>query len=226
MSAFDFQKAGVSASVSAPRPLRRLTLLLAVILPLLLASCGINQPAPVKQTYLLQVAPPSNRANAAPKPVSLKVSSVSVGAPFRGRSIVFREAEFRYQSDFYDEYFIPPSAMLADAVATWLGSARIFREVLPTGSGAQADYLLEGFTGALYADIRDAAKPAAVLEIKFLLTDASSGAVVWNHDYAQRVTMANASADAFASAMNQALSQLLTELGGELANLRLPAPPG
>jgi len=206
-------------------PSRVAARLASLFLTCFIAGCGINQPAPVKQTYLLQAAAPASPLSATPKPASIKISGVAVGAPFRGRSLVFREAEFRYQSDFYNEYFIAPSAMLGDAVATWLSSAKVFREVLPTASSAQADYLLEGFAGALYADVRDRAKPAAVLEIKFLLTDAGSGSVVWTHDFARRVAMSNDSADAFASAMNQALSELLTELATELAGARLAPPP-
>jgi cholesterol transport system auxiliary component len=214
-----------SHSRGARAPSRLAALLGSLLLTCFIAACGINQPAPVKQTYLLQAVAPASPLSATPKAASIKIGSVAVGAPFRGRSLVFREAEFRYQSDFYNEYFIAPSAMLGDAVASWLGSAKVFREVLPTASSASADYILEGFVGALYADVRDRTKPAAVLEIKFLLTDAGSGSVVWNRDFARRVAMSNDSADAFASAMNQALGELLKDLGTELAGARLASPP-
>jgi ABC-type uncharacterized transport system auxiliary subunit len=102
-------------------------------------------------------------------------------------------------------------------------STGLFRQVVPMGSGAPADFLLEGFASEIYADLRDRGKPAAVLEIKFFLTDLASGAVVWNRDFAKRVAMPNAGADAFAGAINQALSQALADLGQELAAAQLAA---
>ena len=63
----------------------------AAVFLVLLSACGFSRPAPVKQTYLLQATAPTQAA-ASPRPAVLKVGSISVAAPFRGKSLVYREA--------------------------------------------------------------------------------------------------------------------------------------
>jgi len=90
---------------------------------LLLASLwGCSRPSPVKQAYLLQT-PAASPAAAAPRPSTLKVGTIAVAAPFRGRSMVYREGELKYESDFYNEFFVAPSAMLTEGASAWLAAA-------------------------------------------------------------------------------------------------------
>ena len=142
----------------------------AALLLAVLSACSLSRPSPVKQTYLLQ-APAATQTAPTPRPAVLKVGTIAVAAPFRGKSLVYREGDLKYESDFYNEFFVAPSAMLTEGAATWLASAGIFKEVLPAGANADGDFVLEGFVSELYGDYRDAAKPAAVLTGKFFLID-------------------------------------------------------
>ena len=144
-----------------PRPLIRDALLLA--LSVTLAGCGLaTRPATVKQTYMLAPQPPA-KASAPTHQATLKVGSIGVGTAYRGRSFVYREEELRYESDFYNEFFVAPSAMFTADVGTWLAASGIFRDVLPTSANANGDFVLEGLVSELYGDYRDAARPAAVM---------------------------------------------------------------
>jgi cholesterol transport system auxiliary component len=189
---------------------------------LLSALWGCSRPSPVKQTYLLQ-APPATQAATSPRPSTLKVGTISVAAPFRGKSMVYREGDLKYESDFYNEFFVAPSAMLTEGAATWLAAAGVFREVLPAAANADGDFVLEGFVSELYGDYRDAAKPAAVLTGKFFLIDnrVLSGVPVWQTELKQRVALSNRSPDALAVALNGAWATMLGDLSRELAAAKL-----
>jgi cholesterol transport system auxiliary component len=206
---------------TSPGPLRR-ALLLALMVSL--AGCGLaTRPATVKQTYLLDPRPPA-KATAPAHQASLKVGSIAVGTSYRGRSFVYREDDLRYESDFYNEFFVSPSAMFTSDAANALAAAGIFREVLPASANALGDFVLEGLVGELYGDYRDAAKPAAVMSAKFFLIDnrGLGGVPIWQTELQQRVAMTSRSPDALAAAYTKAWTAMLADLARELASAKLP----
>jgi len=202
--------------------LLRHALLLALVVAL--AGCGLaTRPAPVKQTYLLDPRPPAKAAAPAHQ-ATLKVGSIGVGTAYRGRSFVYREDDLRYESDFYNEFFVSPSAMFTADVGNALAAAGIFREVLPASANALGDFVVEGLVSELYGDYRDAAKPAAVMSAKFFLIDnrGVNGVPIWQTELQQRVPMTSRSPDALAAAYTKAWTAMLADLARELAAVKLP----
>ena len=88
-----------------------------------------------------------------------------MAAPFRSKSLVYRQDELKYESDFYNEFFVAPGAMLTEGVSAYLSTAGVFKDVLPANANADGDFVLEGFVSELYGDNRIAGKPAAVVGI-------------------------------------------------------------
>jgi len=199
------------------------TLILALSALVFAAGCSLTRPAPVKQTYLLDPALPAPAAKM--QAGMLRMGTVNVSAAFRGRSFVVRGSEFKFDSDFYHEFFVPPGVMIADATAQALAQGKVFGVVTRPGVVVDADWILDGFVGALHADARDAAKPAAILEITYFLSrdDGGASAPVWSRAYAKRIAFATSSTDAYVTALNAALSEILAELARELAAVQLPA---
>ena len=189
-----------------------------------LASCSLSRPATVKRTFLLEPAPPA--AVASPRDAALRVGTVNVGAPYRGKAFVYRQDELKYEADYYNEFFVAPAAMLSEATARALAASGAFRRVIPPGATEDGDFVLDGFAADLYGDVRDAARPAAVMSITFYLSRANAlvPAVVWSRGYQQRVPMAEASAEALSRAWNGALAAILTDLSRDLAGAELPKP--
>jgi cholesterol transport system auxiliary component len=209
--------------IPLPPGARALCLLAVIPLAALLGGCSLSRPAPVKHMYLLEATAPP--AAGAAKRASVRIGVINVAAPFRGRTLVYRRDDITYESDFYSEYFVAPAAMVAEATARALAAAHVFRRVIPPGAAPDdSDYVLDGFATELYDDLRDAAKPAAVISVTFYLSSANAVTpnVVWSHDYTQRVAASDSSPDALARATNTALSAVLADLARDLAAAKLP----
>ena len=190
---------------------------------LLLAGCSaITRPAPVRQTFLLD--PPAPPAAAQPQQASVRVGSLNVAAPIRGKALVYRTSELRFDTDFYVEFLVPPAAMLGEQTARALDRAKVFMRVAGPGAAADADWVLDGFASALYADTREAGKPAAELDVTYYLTRAGGleQTPVWTREYRQRVPMRDASPLAYAESLNRAFGEIVAELARDLAAAQLP----
>lgn len=209
-------------------PLRRLPRALVIAgcaaLALTLAACSLSRPAPVKRTFLLEPSAPA--AVAAPKAATLRVGSVNVAAPYRGKAFVYRQDDLKFEADFYSEFFVAPAAMLSEATAKALASSGAFRRVIPPGATDEGDFVLDGFVVDLYGDARDPAKPAAVLSATFYLSRANvlMPSVIWSREYRQRVPVAEPGPEALARAWNSALATILADLARDLAAADLPKP--
>lgn len=202
---------------------RGAALILVLAAAVLAAGCSLTRPAPVKQTYLLDPALPAPVAKS--QPGNVRIGAVNVAAAFRGRSFVVRDTEFRFDSDFYHEFFVPPGIMLADSTARALARAKVFSVVTRPGVVVDADWVLDGFVGTLHADARDAASPAAVLQVTYYLSrdDGGASAPVWSHAYFKRVAFTGSTTEAYVTALNGALSEILAELAQDMAAAQLPA---
>jgi ABC-type uncharacterized transport system auxiliary subunit len=139
------------------------------------------------------------------------------------RSFVVRDSDVKYASDFYHEFFVPPAVMLADATARALAAAKVFTHVARPGASVDADWILEGFVGALYADARDPAKPLAVIEVTYYLSRDNGGAdaPVWSKAYRRRMPFEPGTL-AYVNGLNAGLSEILAELATDLAAAQLP----
>ena len=208
-----------------PRPSTLLsTFVAAVALAVLAGGCSFSRPAPVKQVFLVETPAPPAAAKA--HPATLHVRAVSLAAPFRGRSFVYRETDLRYDSDFYTEFLVAPAAMLADGTARALDRARVFARVVPPGSPPEGDFLLDGFYDAFYLDLRDAGKPAAEVVATYFLSRGDPAAPVpfWSKQYRQRAPVTGSGADAHAAALSAAFGAIVVELAADLAAVNLPKP--
>ena len=196
---------------------------LVIAAALVLTSCSVTRPSPVKQTFLLD--PPMPAAGAKTQPSTLRMGTVTVGAPFRGRGFVSREAELRYESDFYNEFFVPPATMIGELTGRALERAKVFTLVAPASSTADTDWILDAFVTSLFVDARDPAKMVADVEITYYLfrSDGGSGMPVWTQTYRQRAPLSGPTAPAYAAALNVALGQVLADLSRDLAAANLPA---
>lgn len=203
-------------------PRAPLTFAAAFAAALVVAGCSLSRPSPVKQTYLIEPAPPA--AVATPQPASLRVGTIGVAVPYRGRPFVVRVGDLRYETDFYSEFLVAPESMLGEATARALGGARVFARVLAPGAPADADYVLDGFASALYEDLRSGTGPAADIAVTFYLARADNPVPFWSKEYRQHVPLAAASPGAYAAGLSTGFGAIMAELARDLAAIDLAKP--
>ena len=196
---------------------------MATFATLLVAGCNLTRPAPVKATYLLEPTAPAAVTRAHPGTVRMGV--VNVGAPFRGRTFVSRESDLRYETDYYNEFFVPPAVNIADATARALSLGKVFTAVAPPGSAADAEWVLDAFVGSLYGDARDVSKPMAVIAVTYYLSlgRGSTSTPFWSRTYERRLPFTAGSTASYVDALNKALTDILAEMTRDVATVSLPA---
>jgi len=183
-------------------------------------SLGLNRPAPVKSYFLLEpVAQPST---AAPTyPFALKVINFEVAPPYQERGLVYRLGEQRYDSDFYNQFFVPPRSMITTQAVQWLAQRQIFAAVLAPASSLDASYALEGLVNQLYADLRSGVQPAAVFTMQVFVTRTLDRTIVLDRTYSHTVYVANQSPASVTKGLSDGFEQCLAELERDLRGLEL-----
>lgn len=178
------------------------------------AGCSLMRPAVVKQKFLLPAAPPTLGLAAAAAPVVpalVRVNLVGVAVPFSSSSLVYRRDDLRYDTDFYNEYFVAPRDLLTERVRAWVGASGVFRGVALGGSPLSATYELNAFVSEFYGDLRPGRPPAAVVVTEFVLSDVSvsPARLVWHQTYSHRVPLAGTGPEQVAQGLDAALTGVL-----------------
>ncbi len=191
-------------------------------LTVLAGGCSLTRPAPIKQAFLIDGAAPPVAAQ--PQPATLRVGTINVAAPYRGRALIFRQTDLRFEADFYSEFLVAPAAMLGEGTARALDRARVFSRVVPPGAPPDGDFVLDGFVDALYVDVREAAKPSAEVGVMYFLSRADGSSLVpfWSKQYRRSVPVGGSTPDAQAAALSAAFGDITAELARDLAALQLP----
>jgi ABC-type uncharacterized transport system auxiliary subunit len=187
-----------------------------------LAGCGLSRP-PVESTHYLLSATRDAPAAEAPKPVVIKVRPLRAAELYERREFLYRVDGQRVISDFYNEFAERPDAMITSAVIGWLKSAKLFTAVVEPGVPADAPYILDGSVTALYGDLQDPRKPAAVMAVQFYVVRAGNVnmEVVLDRTLQERVEVKAGTPQALAQGYNEALARILAQLERELAALEL-----
>lgn len=213
---------GGNAALTPIFALGQSSLTLLFVAVLLTGCAALTRQPPIRQTFLLETPAPPVIAH--PQPGTLRVGTVNVAAPFRGKTFVHRVSDLRFETDYYVEFLVAPATMLTEETARALDRAKPFAHVAGAGGAADAAWTLNGFVSALYLDMREAGKPAAELDIAYYLTPTAEyeQTPVWTRQYRQRVPMRDASAAAYAEALNKAFAGIVAELARDLASAPLP----
>ncbi len=147
-------------------------------------AAWVSRPALAKHYYLLHVPAPKDDAAPAHR-FAIRVTGFEVAPPFADNSLVYRLGDERYESDFYNEFFVAPRSMITSRVTEWLTARRIFSTVLSPSSTLDAPYSMEGLVNAMYGDFRNSAEPSAVFSMQAFITQTSTPEhrIVFEHAY-------------------------------------------
>ena len=206
----------------------RLLVLLTWVVPLallLLSGCvSLAKSFPDKHYYALDVTRQGEPGVPVPGAV-LDVRGLFVSPRFEGKELVYRTGDTRYESDFYNAWFVSPSAMLTQQIQNWLSNASLFEHVAATHSYVDATHILEGTVTALYGDYRQQGEQKAVVGMHIVLIEDNSTrpVIVFQRDYRQMVELTEPSPDELTRGWNEGLQQIFMALEEDLRRVNLKA---
>lgn len=180
-------------------------------------SMSISRNLPERKYYVLE-AVRSGPEHAALPGIALKVARARMSPAYGGKELVYRTGRLGWESDFYNQWFVLPSEMLAAQARDWLRASGLFEHVLDTGSHLEASHILESNATSLHGDFRRT--PQAVIEMQFFIIEDDSGItdVVFKKDYRQTVAIPAASAEALVAGWNEGLGKILAAFEQDLKN--------
>ena len=113
------------------------------------------------------------RENAPANPVGrgvLQLAAVRVSPRYGDRNFVYRRSDARFESDYYNQFLISPSALLTEEIRRALERAGIFQYVVGPTHPLTPTHVLDSSVNVLYGDFRDLHTPTAAVEIDFFLS--------------------------------------------------------
>ncbi len=196
-----------------------------MLLVLILTGCAtLEKNYPERNYYILNV---SNEAQNTPTVLGtvLEVRRFEISPSFNNREFVYRKVDLSYESDFYNQFFRHPSALITNEVREWLSESSQFKYVVDSSNNVEANYILEGNVSELYGDLRTPNTPKAVMGIQFFLIEGgyTNPKIIFQNNYRRVVVLSSNSTKNLIKGWNEALEQILTVLQGDLRNVDFKA---
>ncbi|RKY06093.1 MAG: hypothetical protein DRP56_08035 [Planctomycetota bacterium] len=193
------------------------TLLVIGLLVVLICPGCAGRKAIVKDAFLLDAQRGGESVQAASEAI-LAVQPFSIAPAFGGKGLIYRTGDNQYESDFYNEYFVSPAAMMTEQTRNWLAGSGVFARVLSPVSSVEPTDILEGHIKQIAADLRDKATPQAVLEITFYLLGQHKRqrTIRFQKTYLAAHLLESKTAPACIAALNQCLTEILQDLEKDL----------
>lgn len=196
---------------------------LLLLMPLLLLTgcLTLKRPYPQITQYAIEARRPEQPVASEPAVGSiLKVRLMRTEEMFSNRKFVYARPNAEWISDYYNEFFIPPSQMITSTVEQWLTDARVAGRVLAASSQILPTHELEGRVRELYGDFSTPGRPHAVLRIELVLIDLRAGGrdtILLQKEYRRAVEFTDAADRAsLVRAWSWALADIMTEAEADL----------
>jgi len=192
-----------------------------LVLAVLATGCpSVNKPYPERTFFLFEISNPSSTMTTV-QGSTLDVNRFSVSPTSQGTEFIYRTTDLEYKTDFYNQFFRPPSNIMTEAVRQWLNQSGLFEDVLTPVSQAIANYTIEGNIVELYGDYRNEASAKAVLTIQFFFLDTSEDVpdptILLSKTYTSEQPIGTASPQNLMNGWNKALESILNEFLGDLS---------
>ncbi len=185
--------------------------------PVIFSGCGSRQ-AYDKKYYVLG-ATRQTQPTGVETDLTLEVRRFTIDSAFAGKGLVYRTGQFEYESDFYSEFLVSPSAMITEKTRNWLSGSGLFKRVLDTASQIDPTHTMEGNITALYGDLRDKSSPQAKMEIRIFLLKVQAGeepVPVFGQTYKSSVGIESEGPEGLVEALDRCLTNILSNLETDL----------
>jgi cholesterol transport system auxiliary component len=187
---------------------------------LLLSAAGCGSWASAnKMQYMINPGQPQQVTSEQTKRV-LEVDRFTIEAAFAVKSLIYRTGELQYQTDFYNEFLIPPALMITEETREWLSRSGLFARIVGPATRASPTHLLEGNIVDIYGDLRNKEAPAAVVQIRFFVSRFESEGhpvPIYGRDYSARSPIESRDPAGLVDAYSRCFQQILADLQKDLA---------
>jgi cholesterol transport system auxiliary component len=195
-----------------------------LVIVLIAGGCSIKQSYPAKDYFALEV----NRETEATPPSdgkTLLVRDFIVSPKFEDKGFVYRLTDQNYETDYYNEFLVPPGALLGEDTREWLADSGIFDLVGDRRTVVSPTFSLHVRVIALYGDMRVKGQEKAVLEARIFVFEHAEPEVSRDSDlrfqeiYREKVPLNDRSPAALVEGWNTAFRNILTAVENDLRGL-------
>jgi len=182
---------------------------------LIISGClSLNRKAPEKNLYSLGYETEIS-GTTAEKLISLAVKEFEITPMYTTNSFIYRMGEFRFKTDYYNEFITTPQKMITEAVKQALFNTRGF---YPSSLEDPSLYRLSGKVVRLYGDFRTPDHPLAVMEILINLdpTDKPDLKDSVSKIFSRRIPITDQSPEALVMGWNTLLKGIVNDFIKEL----------
>ncbi len=174
----------------------------------LMAGCfSLQRPISDKKLYSLEARIiPVSAAVPGPLP-TLLVKEFDMAPMYTTNSFVYRRDQFQFETDYFNEFIVPPQRMITTAVKQALFDTRRFSPAFPD---RPADHRLQGRINRLYGDFRQPGHPLAVMEIALDL-DATG-----EKTFSKEIAVRDSTPQALVGGWNRLLEEIIREFVNNL----------
>lgn len=180
-------------------------------------------PAGERRFFLLDLQREGQKLTESPNDMVLMVRPFSLAPGYHPKELTYRTGEFRYESDYYNQFVTDIGQQMAEQTRNWLSQSGCCAHVVPPGSSLKATHMLEGNITRLYGDFRDKTKAQACVSITFYLIDITKRqpGIIVSESIEKKTTIPEATAENLIKAYQNCLQHILENFEKRLSEINL-----
>ncbi|MCZ8343557.1 MAG: hypothetical protein O9301_11025 [Leptospira sp.] len=178
---------------------------------------GITKTFPEKKFYLIEVKE-IKKVSDSPRPFGFQIRKISISQKFEGKEFVYRKDQVNYESDFYNIFFINPSANIREEIGKSLLASNLFEWDGSIQNPLNNTHYIEIYISQLYGDFREK-QALAILDFDIVVyTEKNSlSTPIYRKTFKNATPIQGQSPEALTVGWNDALSNSLQMLVTDLS---------
>lgn len=140
---------------------------------------------------------------------NLGIAKIKISPYFEGKSFVYRQGDYNYESDYYNEFFVFPSNNIQEIVQKWIDLSK-------SSVSGQDLYSISIYVDSMYIDLRKKESPKTVWSITFSIQNNQTAEVVYKKKFTEEVGVTENTPEAIVNSWNLGLTKIFSQLYSEL----------
>jgi cholesterol transport system auxiliary component len=181
------------------------------------ACVKLKQQYPERRAFVIEAKRPADESRP-PLAESVAVRRFHISRMYEKSEFVYQKGDLRFESDFYNVFFVSPDVMITEQLRQWLKDSGVFGQTVDPVSSIAPAYIIEGSVAKLLGDYRAPDLPKAHIEIQCLLVaaDSPTPVAIFQKDYSRIVAIKGSDAASLAVGLNAGFQEILVEFEKDL----------